>query len=625
MRDEFSVSRIPFTAEIQVDGPMPIIKNPMSSVKCEILSMRRSMIIALLAVSALACAPMSLLSTPTPTPTSMPVFQGPMGIATATPTPTVPPIALPSPLPTATLLPTVTPSTPWLTGEVRVYPGPLHYAGDVVSVEVAIENSDKLENAASATLAVDDKPLPQTQPFIASSPLRDSVLVFRWAWDTADQVGLHKLTVSVPINDQAAPAQLVTHVEVLPADDRPAQEHRAAWSERIIPCCRIVYITRTAAARDINRLAEEITGSIAAVESKVGFPVSGKPIPITLIDNVWGNGAFASNELVISTVDRDYVSSDIDITTRHEGVHYAMSPLGRETPTLLVEGVAVYVAGGHYKPEPIPERAAALLALDHYIPLAALAEDFYSHQHEIAYLEAAGLVHYLTETYGWSEFVNLYSTEGLETRDARWLDQALDLTYGKSLGEIEADYKSWLKQYSPGDQIEDLRLTIELFDTMRRYQAAYAPYQESLPTTEEARVEGQIAEFVREPAASENIALETLLAQAGQDLRQGNYTSCAAELQILNQVLEDGDFTLSPISDYLAIARLLNGEGYEAQHVDILGNRATVQAIRTWPRLDVLTLVRDGSGWQIEAATAAGNQDPFYQRSGFNFQLPARR
>ncbi|MBN1310011.1 MAG: hypothetical protein JXB30_01240 [Anaerolineae bacterium] len=556
------------------------------------------MLFALLALFTLACSP-TLLATPTPTPTSPPVFQGPAGSATATPTAAVSPIALPSPLPTATLFPTATPRTPWLTGDIHVYPGPLHYAGDIVSVEVVVENIGKLEEGPAATLAIDAQAPLQVEPFAAYSPLRQDVLVFRWVWDTTDQAGLHELIVTVP-TEQEQPQQLISHVEILPRSERPSQERIADWAERIIPCCRLDYITQTAAGRDINILAGEITSSIAAVEEKLGFPVSGKPIPITLIDNIWGHGAFVRNDVVISYVDRDYVGLDIDNIIRHEGTHYAMRPLQHQTPIILVEGVAVYAAEGHYKPEPIPERAAALLALDAYIPLADLATDFYSHQHEIAYLEAAGLVSYLIETYDWNTFLTLYSTTELETQEAEWLDQALELTYGKGLNEIEAEYKAWLGQQNPGEQVEDLRLTVELFSTVRRYQAAYAPYQEALPAADEATERDLIAEFVREPTAPENIALEAMLAQAGHHLRQGNYTSCEAVLQAINQVLDDHNFAAVPVSDYLSIARAAASEGYEAQHIDILGNQATVQAIRIWPKLEVLAFFHDGTEWRLK-------------------------
>ncbi|MBN1430101.1 MAG: hypothetical protein JXB07_17150 [Anaerolineae bacterium] len=557
---------------------------------------RHATSIVLLAVLALACSPTSLLAVPTPTPTSPPIFQGPAGIATVTPTAIVTPIAIPRPLPTATPLPTPTPSTLWLTGEIRVYPGPLHYAGDVLSIEVAIENAGLLNENTAATLTIDNHvPLPIT-PFVANSPLRQDILGFRWAWDTTDQAGLHKLTVSVPIG-QDTMQELSTHVEILPSGERPAQEQNAAWAEQIIPCCKIAYVTHTASARDIHLLAVKITSSIAAVEEKLGFLVSGKPIPITLIDNIWGHGAFAGTEIVISYVDRDYAGVDVDNIIRHEGTHYAMRPLQHKTPTILVEGVAVYVAGGHYKPEPIPERAAALLQLNQYIPLAELATDFYSHQHEIAYLEAAGLVSYLVETYDWYDFLALYSTTDLEVSEAQWLDQALRLTYNKGLSEIEADYMLWLRQQNPGDQTEDLRLTIKLLDTVRRYQTIYAPYQEALPTAGEALEQGLVAELVREPNAPENIALEAILSQAGWHLQQGNYTSCEASLLVINQVLDDRNFAATTISDYLAITHIVAAQGYEAQHIDILGNQATVRAIRTWPKLDVLTFLYDGTTW----------------------------
>ncbi len=77
---------------------------------------------------------------------------------------------------------------------------------------------------------------------------------------------------------------------------------------------------------------------------------------------------------------------------------------------MLEEGLAVYLTGGHFKPEPLGPRAAALLDLGWYISLSNVANDFYNQQHDIAYLEAGSLVKYLVETYGWSAFNQFYRT-----------------------------------------------------------------------------------------------------------------------------------------------------------------------------------------------------------------------
>lgn len=567
------------------------------------MSVRTRRLMALVvgaALLTLACGPVILPFLPaTPTATPLPgpaLILSPTGL-NASPTAPVTPIQFPTALPTATDLPTATPQSAWLTGEIRVYPGPLHYSGDTLTIEVAVENLNSVPDAGLA-LALDGA-VHDVKPYLWRSPLRDDVLVFRWAWDTASKTGLHEIKVTLPSTNGARPATLVAHVNLLPADQRPAQESGARWAIRNTACCQIYYVTKTSAARDAAVIDDRATAATVIVERKIGFPISGKPIPLVMIDNVWGNGAFVSDNVVITYVDRDYVGVDLDSVLRHELTHWAMNPITHETPVMLVEGVAVYISGGHYKPEPLPERGAALLQSGLYIPLADLADNFRASQHEIAYAEAGALVDYLAETYSWAKFVNVYGSEGLEGDGSVWLDQAFKAQYHKNLDEIEADFKAWLGQHDPGDQAEDLRLTIELLETIRHYQAIYAPYQEALPGVKDAIEKRAVSEFMREPTEPENIALEAMLLTAGQQLRAGQYGSCEAMLQAVTDALDNGG--ASPVyQDYLAITLAVRDAGYEAQRIDVANNEATVHAIRRWPSLEIIKLVRQGAGWALQ-------------------------
>lgn len=531
-------------------------------------------------------------STPTVEPTSTPT-------QAATPDIQASPIPLPTALPTPTVIPTPTPSYPWTTGEIRVYPGPLHYAGDVLTFEIGLENMRQLAGDASITLSIDNAAPRSVAWELAYSPLRANVLVLRWAWDTGTLTGLHQITVSIPNEVNTAPEILTTHVNILPASSRPVQERNARWRTLRTGCCLLSYLTGTAAARDILSIARQTDEDIAAIEKRAGFPVSGKPVPITLIDNVWGNGAYASAELVLTYVDRSYIDLDLNSVTRHEVAHWLMRPLEHETPTLLQEGVAVYLAGGHYKTEPIAERASALIASDLYIPLGDLTDNFRSHQHESAYIEAAGLVAYLTETYGWDQFLALYSAKDIGLTDSAWLNIAMQNTFGKSLRQIEQGYRTWLRAHPPGNQVDDLKLTIGVFDAIRQYQDLYAPYQESLPTAQKAIDAGSTAEFIREPTTPENIALEAMLIEVERALRENRYADGEDLLSAVNAALDTGDFTQPPTLDFYQIARLVADQGYEAQQISIADTQATVRAIKRWPHIDVLNLIHTPDGWQI--------------------------
>lgn len=567
------------------------------------MSVRSIRPLALLLVSVLAgCQGLSLRppSTETPAPSvTATAAEPPSPTAPPTFTPTVEVIDLPTAAPSPTLLPSPTPDMPWLPGAVNVYPGPLHYDGDVLSFEIAIENANRLAEDSGPRLVLDGEQTLSSDPFATESPLRHTVLVYRWVWDTAGMQGLHRLTLEIPAETGAVVQSMDFYVNILPADQRSAYEANATWEQLDTECCEIHYVTGTAAHRDIEAIADEAEASVDAVEAAFGIDLEVE-FPITLIDNIWGNGAYAGSEIVISYVDRAYVSIDLGSVLRHEATHYAARDLEDHAPAILVEGIAVYVSGGHYKPEPIPARTAALLELGTYMPLADLADHFRARQHENAYLEAAGLIAYLVELEDWETFLELYSKEYEDNPPSAWLDRGLREVYGLSLEEVEAGFIDWLEQQPAEDQVDDLRLTAQLFDTIRRYQALYAVYQEALPYYPEASERGMTAEFVREANAPENIALEALLIEARQAVEEGRTADAEGLIAVINRVLETADFSQPPVRDYLAIARALQENGYEAVEINLDGDQAVVTAIpyASWPHVETLSLAVVSGEWQ---------------------------
>jgi hypothetical protein len=285
---------------------------------------------------------------------------------------------------------------------------------------------------------------------------------------------------------------------------------------------------------------------------------------------------------------------------RHEATHWIMRHASHQPPTILAEGLAVTVAGGHYRPENMVVRAAALLALDEYVPLADLTSNFRRYQHERAYIEAAGLTAFLIETYGWSEYLDFYRANIRESSNVAWLEAALARKFGTSLASVEADYIAWLEsQPVTESDVTDVRLTARLYGTMRRYQAQFAPYQEHLPEFEPAFENNLTAPFIREATAPENLALEALLINAHQAHREGRFDECEALLDALNATLDDGDFSREPVSDYDSLARLVGELGYQLQRVEFAGDEARVEGIKNWPQIETITFARFGSEWQF--------------------------
>src|SRR5690606_6762071 len=164
----------------------------------------------------------------------------------------------------------------------------------------------------------------------------------------------------------------------------------------------------------------------------------------------------------------------------------------------------------------------------------------YPAQHEIGYLEAGAFIHYLVGQYGWPRFKGMYATFQSAPTDAQMLDQGLQTHYGQSLAAMEAEWLAHLRT-RPADPAElaDLRLTIELYDTLRRYQQAMDPsayfLTAWLPDGPRARERAITADFIRNPDTPAHIALEAMIQAAGSDLLAGDTAGAAALLAGVNQ------------------------------------------------------------------------------------------
>jgi hypothetical protein len=129
--------------------------------------------------------------------------------------------------------------------------------------------------------------------------------------------------------------------------------------------------------------------------------------------------------------------------------------------------------------------------------------------------------------------------------------------------------------------MENLRTTLRYYDITRRYQAIFDPsayYLTAwLPDPELAQRLGTTADFSRQMASPVNIALETMLVSANSALRQGDYDSADALLDSVMRVLDNNGAFLDPLAlAYLNIVLTASDMGYEAQQIELVGNRAMV-------------------------------------------------
>ncbi len=448
----------------------------------------------------------------------------------------------PTPTPTLTPTPTAT-ATPQSDFQVIDHPDGGLYVGDQVSFEVVAPSGFQSRGRA-VQLSFQGQSLGEAkfQPYGIGDR---SEAIFYWAWDTHDlQAGPYTLDFSIN------PGGILWQEQVTlrPVSALPSAQQDAHWETASVPCCSIHYISGTDAARDIDSLKQTIETQAEDVEKRMGqtFP---HRVQLTLMSRVLGQGGFTSDAIYVSYLDQNYAGSTAAIVIHHELVHALDGTMGGDDrPSILQEGLAVYITGGHFKPEPIVPRAAVVLATNDYIPLEQLSNDFYSEQHEVGYIEAAALVSYMVQTYGWQNYNAFYRdihpAPNGQPSDA--IDAALQKHFQLSFHTLEQNYIAFLKKqtYTPTD-VTDVHDTISFYDTMRHYERLLDPsaYFATawLPDGNEMRQRGIVADFLRHPHQAINQRLESLLVSADADLLHGDYASMETKVATVNMALDAFD------------------------------------------------------------------------------------
>ncbi len=464
-----------------------------------------------------------------------------------------------------TAQPAVTPFIAQANGfSVQLHPDGSLYVGDHISL-VVIPPDGRNMNGRSLRVDVKNEGTIGVAKFAPFGMGERIQATLQWAWDTSQlQAGTYFLKFAILPDGQTWQMPVTLH----PKSQVPPPEPSAHWASATSQCCALYYITGTAAERDLEKLKAMADTQAMDVAQRFGAQFK-QPIPVVFIPRVLGQGGFTSNEIVISYVDQDYAGDNPAMILHHEMVHWMDARMGGDLrPTFLVEGLAVYLTGGHYKPEALMPRAAALLSpspgctvvkpdlsppvdlanpcgLGLYLPLRPLVDNFYTSQHEISYLEAAALIEFMVKTWGWQPFSSFYRDIHAREHESQSaaLDQALRAHFGLTLDELETRFIQALRaEPVTASQVDDLQLTIDYYDSVRRYQrlldpSAYFLYA-WLPDPAQMRERGIVADFLRGPQAPMNRALETLLASANQTLLAKEYRLTYQLLNSINQALD---------------------------------------------------------------------------------------
>ncbi|RMD52842.1 MAG: hypothetical protein D6835_01470 [Candidatus Thermofonsia bacterium] len=533
------------------------------------------------------------LATAVPTTQTTPL---PPATATATnqPVPTATETAVPA---TATPIPpTITPQPDLALypEDIYIYPVPYLYAGEKATFQVIADVPPSVTpEDVSVHILVDGTE-------VASGFLTDRTRggdpqgLFKWVWDTTGHIGQHQVEITldkedvITVGDEVAENNTaVLAVPVLdPANETPA-EANAVWVTAENDCCQVHVVTGTAAYRDLPDLLVTIDTAVQEAIHKLGEEPKA-PLHIYLIDRVLGQGGYAGSIIVVSYSDRQYAANDLYQIMVHEAVHVLDRQFAPQRISFLAEGIAVWASGGHYKPEDVDTRAAAILRTGHYVPLAELVNNFYPIQHEIGYMEAAGFVNYLIKQRGWQQFKTFYTNTTAEDGAtlAEALDANLQLYYGRTLEQAEEEWLAFLNdQPYNHDEEQDLETTLRYYNTMRHYQATFDPTAYFLtawfPYPNEVLEMGNPADLSRHPEEKINLALETMLYAANQAMRAKNFNRANVILDSVERVLNNNGSFIDPLaSSYLELVNITTEMGYEPQQITLTGRQAVVQATK---------------------------------------------
>lgn len=530
----------------------------------------------------------------TPTTTPRPIT-APTALATATAKPT----QMPTPAPRATT------AAPTWNGPIEVFPGPDIYSGDRLTFQIPI--TDYLHTGEqTAVISLDNgDPITVTAIQRINGLLDRGELLLPEVVDTQGLTGAHTLRITTPLQGRPLALDALVTFDVLPTEQRPEQERELAWQSQAAGEITIYFLSHTAAARDIDQIVSRVEEAVSDVEARIGS-LRG-PLAVNLIDTVWGNGAFAgSREITMTYSDRNYgpaIGLDgLDVVLRHEATHVAVADnhlLSPQASGYFGEGLAVYLAGGHYKTEPIPARAAALRQIGAYVPLGRVFTTFTSN-HEVRYLESAAVIAYLESRYGWDALLPFFKDSSYPSEE--WLGAALKAHFGLSLFEFEEQFTGWLDTQDVGSQADDLKWTLAIQEIRRQYQSTRAPFPLFwLDPGMSIREMGQPTIWLRRSAQPEDVAFELMLKNAQAAIRDGQFDVVQSLADAMHEILDNGQWTKAPQADYLDIVNALANPATDVGTITIAadGQSSVATLKRPDTSLEPIELRRIDGLWRL--------------------------
>ena len=436
---------------------------------------------------------------------------------------------------------------------VEFFPGSPHYVGDVLSARITYTGEGDM-GGQEIQIALADEP--EQVLDTASFSRFTNQAIFYWFLNTENfRPGHLRFTLEIPETNE----KWGTGLNLLPNPDW----REGAWDSVHTLCCTLHYITGTDSANDLLKL-QQIVDERSAEALAQFFPDDPpdvsffeEPLGVVLVPIVVGHGGFARDEAVMTYTERNWAGIDFEILVHHEIVHVIDRRVNTEgpRPSLLVEGIAVYYSGGHYRQGDPMLRAAALLEMDMYLPLTEITDDFYAAQHEIGYMQAAALVAYLEGILGREGYLDFYFNLPEGESPTAIISAGLEAYLGMDLAAVETEFITYLETLEPDDGIkDDVRLTVAVYDMLRRYQTIVFPSAHFRtawwPPIEPMREAGIVGDYAFREKSPFDIIIENLFLEIHTSFETGDYLLIENNLAIIDDYLTTIETGNRPFSHY---------------------------------------------------------------------------
>ena len=320
-----------------------------------------------------------------------------------------------------------------------------------------------------------------------------------------------------------------------------------AWSQSESSHFRFFYAPGSAAERDLSQLVDLAEGALDHTSDALQVEFHDQMSVYFVPRIFWqGGAAYPDKVQLISYLDRNFTGIETWSYFAHEGTHALAQDLlqpkedGGGPDRVLVEGLAVWASGGHYRLEPLDEWAAVVAGSADYLPLSELRNGpFYEFQHETAYLEAASFVKYLVENYGLDSVKQLY---GQSTGDEEHDDDLVKRLFGRDYAALEGEWLAYLAGLSPTEeQVSAWELKVRSFDLMRRYESELDPDARLLPSVSPTEwASDTLGIYLQRAGEPVNVTLETALIAVQDRLHSGDPAGAESLLEDIEDALDAG-------------------------------------------------------------------------------------